>query len=132
MIRGPPRSTRTDTLCPDTTLFRSAGAPFLPGMHDDLGVADAAEHMAQIPQLAGQILEVVDLAIVDNRDAAVLVVHRLLAAGEVDDQQPAVAAADALGEMVAFRVGTPGRRAVRPRHPGAAGARPPGALKKDA
>src|SRR3546814_17148319 len=22
-IRGPPRSTRTDTLCPDTTLFRS-------------------------------------------------------------------------------------------------------------
>src|SRR3546814_9571588 len=24
MIRRPPRSTRTDTLCPDTTLFRSA------------------------------------------------------------------------------------------------------------
>src|SRR3546814_13336777 len=23
MIRGPPRSTRTDTLCPDTTVFRS-------------------------------------------------------------------------------------------------------------
>src|SRR3546814_6808963 len=26
MIRRPPRSTRTDTLCPYTTLFRSAGA----------------------------------------------------------------------------------------------------------
>src|SRR3546814_15116222 len=26
MIRRPPRSTRTDTLFPDTTLFRSAGA----------------------------------------------------------------------------------------------------------
>src|SRR3546814_20170993 len=25
MNRRPPRSTRTDTLCPDTTLFRSAG-----------------------------------------------------------------------------------------------------------
>src|SRR3546814_2926527 len=25
MIRRPPRSTRTDTLCPDTTLFRSNG-----------------------------------------------------------------------------------------------------------
>src|SRR3546814_15472549 len=28
MIRRPPRSTRTDTLFPYTTLFRSAGAPF--------------------------------------------------------------------------------------------------------
>src|SRR3546814_20627783 len=27
MIRRPPRSTRTDTLCPYTTLFRSAEAP---------------------------------------------------------------------------------------------------------
>src|SRR3546814_3008479 len=27
MIRRPPRSTRTDTLCPYTTLFRSAGLP---------------------------------------------------------------------------------------------------------
>src|SRR3546814_5342063 len=27
MIRRPPRSTRTDTLCPYTTLFRSARAP---------------------------------------------------------------------------------------------------------
>src|SRR3546814_7814983 len=27
MIRRPPRSTRTDTLFPDTTLFRSASAP---------------------------------------------------------------------------------------------------------
>src|SRR3546814_19341544 len=25
MIRRPPRTTRTDTLCPDTTLFRAAG-----------------------------------------------------------------------------------------------------------
>src|SRR3546814_9936041 len=29
MIRRPPRSTRTDTLFPYTTLFRSAGWPFL-------------------------------------------------------------------------------------------------------
>src|SRR3546814_11356937 len=27
MIRRPPRSTRTDTLCPSTTLFRSPGGP---------------------------------------------------------------------------------------------------------
>src|SRR3546814_18352664 len=31
MIRRPPRSTRTDTLFPYTTLFRSAGFRVLPG-----------------------------------------------------------------------------------------------------
>src|SRR3546814_6805459 len=38
MIRRPPRSTRTDTLCPYTTLFRSAevvGPAFLDGEGDD-------------------------------------------------------------------------------------------------
>src|SRR3546814_20755472 len=30
MTRRPPRSTRTDTLVPDTTLFRSAGASTMP------------------------------------------------------------------------------------------------------
>src|SRR3546814_10502153 len=30
MIRRPPRSTRTDTLFPDTTLFRSSGVGFEP------------------------------------------------------------------------------------------------------
>src|SRR3546814_16244434 len=33
MIRRPPRSTRTDTLFPYTTLFRSAGRPQLQGPH---------------------------------------------------------------------------------------------------
>src|SRR3546814_12313582 len=30
MIRRPPRSTRTDTLFPSTTLFRSVGVPYSP------------------------------------------------------------------------------------------------------
>src|SRR3546814_18030318 len=40
MIRRPPRSTRTDTLCPDTTLFRSEvrthmqNAFVIPSRHD--------------------------------------------------------------------------------------------------
>src|SRR3546814_8485699 len=50
MIRRPPRSTRTDTLFPYTTLFRSPGGPFgLKGDHAvrlqrpaDLGAADRA------------------------------------------------------------------------------------------
>src|SRR3546814_13170520 len=37
MIRRPPRSTRTDTLFPYTTLFRSGGGP---DRIDDLEVAD--------------------------------------------------------------------------------------------
>src|SRR3546814_17046076 len=34
MIRRPPRSTRTDTLCPYTTLFRSPGGSQLPQAQD--------------------------------------------------------------------------------------------------
>src|SRR3546814_19251888 len=30
MVRRPPRSTRTDNLCPDTTLFRSIGGHLVP------------------------------------------------------------------------------------------------------
>src|SRR3546814_20344313 len=41
MIRRPPRSTRTDTLCPYTTLFRSAGEgvakPEVPFQRDGVG-----------------------------------------------------------------------------------------------
>src|SRR3546814_3457606 len=40
MIRRPPRSTRTDTLFPYTTLFRSVGGPFRQSRHAD----DAAGH----------------------------------------------------------------------------------------
>src|SRR3546814_20921410 len=31
MIRRPPRSSRTDTLCPDTTLFQSSASSWLEG-----------------------------------------------------------------------------------------------------
>src|SRR3546814_2791753 len=40
MIRRPPRSTRTDTLFPYTTLFRSKVLPFLHGF----GGGDCAQH----------------------------------------------------------------------------------------
>src|SRR3546814_15682275 len=42
MIRRPPRATRTDTLLPYTTLFRSAGAAGAPEQHGG-GDADEAE-----------------------------------------------------------------------------------------
>src|SRR3546814_4001788 len=38
MIRRPPRSTRTDTLFPYTTLFRSLPEPTLPGLDEPYGI----------------------------------------------------------------------------------------------
>src|SRR3546814_2165560 len=43
MIRRPPRSTRTDTLLPYTTLFRSAAAP----LSTETGAAYGARRMAR-------------------------------------------------------------------------------------
>src|SRR3546814_11932593 len=47
MIRLPPRSTRTDTLFPYTTLFRSAMCPFSPAR------SATREGKAPIPSFAG-------------------------------------------------------------------------------
>src|SRR3546814_11529500 len=44
MIRRPPRSTRTDTLFPYTTLFRAGGCPRYGGRDDGEAVEDAADH----------------------------------------------------------------------------------------
>src|SRR3546814_14910870 len=56
MIRRPPRSTRTDTLFPYTTLFRSSSIPTLtngaaiPQCRDPPGIiADIGEHRIGIP-----------------------------------------------------------------------------------
>src|SRR3546814_3398214 len=63
MLRRPPRSTRTDTLFPYTTLFRSlrrSGAvPAQPGiLHGILGIADRAEHaVSQAEQAPAVALE---------------------------------------------------------------------------
>src|SRR3546814_4258984 len=51
MIRRPPRSTRTDTLFPYTTLFRSHAASLRPGMPvhvDELGVGTPLPQPAQL------------------------------------------------------------------------------------
>ena len=58
-------------------------------------------------ELALDLLEVVDLAVGDDLDRAVLVGERLLAAGEVDDREPAHGQADARQQNAAFFVGSP-------------------------
>src|SRR3546814_3354907 len=47
MIRRPPRSTRTDTLFPYTTLFRSA--EFLAALRDDLNTPLAIKRLHDMP-----------------------------------------------------------------------------------
>src|SRR3712207_6960678 len=73
MIRRPPRS----TLFPYTTLFRSAA-------QNELSVRPGAEGHAAALQLSGGRLPIVDLAVVDDRDVARLVAHRLIGLGARD------------------------------------------------
>src|SRR3546814_8302834 len=52
MIRRPPRSTRTDTLFPYTTLFRSSQAapiPKLSGLREEAAVTSVAQSTAHHP-----------------------------------------------------------------------------------
>src|SRR3546814_14762645 len=64
MIRRPPRSTRTDTLFPYTTLFRSAGIGIvLPVAVADLALLDDAIEQ-QLFQLLGQV-GVLDVGVLD-------------------------------------------------------------------
>src|SRR3546814_13984333 len=53
MIRRPPRSTRTDTLFPYTTLFRSLLIARCGRRHDGAAVECAAGHFTEIPLQPG-------------------------------------------------------------------------------
>ena len=65
--------------------------PCLPAVDDDLGVARRAESVALDLQLGAELDVVVDLAIEDDPQRAVLVAQWLLARGQVDDREPALA-----------------------------------------
>ena len=64
-------------------------AVFLVAVQDDLGVAVGLKDMALGLQLGAQVHKVEDLAVENDDDGAVLVIHGLLAGGQVDDAQPA-------------------------------------------
>jgi hypothetical protein len=69
---------------------RAVVAPLLVGVDDDLGVGLRGEGVAQLLELGAQLAVVVDLAVEDEPDRLVLVGDRLVAAGPVDDGEPAV------------------------------------------
>src|SRR3546814_2250995 len=59
MIRRPPRSTRTDTLFPYTTLFRSVPGDVQHGQRRRVkGVVISSRDMAQLPHIGGEIFAV--------------------------------------------------------------------------
>src|SRR5262249_21836955 len=69
--------------------LHAAGTPRLVGVHDHLGVAVAAELVAEHLELAPERDVVEDLAVVDELDGAVLVGDRLGAGRrQVDDLEP--------------------------------------------
>ena len=73
---------------------------------EDLGVAVGCGSGGRADSSVGaERLVVVDLAVEDDLDRAVLVADRLVAAGQVDDRQPAVDQADARLLPEAFGVG---------------------------
>src|SRR3546814_1171498 len=112
MIRRPPRSTRTDTLFPYTTLFRSldrgAGRvhrvvdAILALLHLDLGRAADPDHRHAAGQLRQPLLQllavVVGGGVLDLRpDLAAAGLDVLLLAGAVDDGGLVLGDRDALG-----------------------------------
>src|SRR5207302_11261533 len=86
--------------------LHAAFAPLAVGGEDDLGVSRAAEAVALRFELAPQLSVVVDLAVVNQLERAVLARERLVSRlAQVDDREPAKAERDTLGGIGAGAVG---------------------------
>src|SRR3546814_4924586 len=66
MIRRPPRSTRTDTLFPYTTLFRSNAAALIVGHNHPSGSADPSAADRAVTARLKQSLAMVDVRLLDH------------------------------------------------------------------
>ena len=71
-------------------MLDDAIALFLVEVEDGLGIASRSIAVPARLQAGSKVGVVVDLAVEDDPDVAVLVAHRLFAAGHVDDGQPGV------------------------------------------
>src|SRR6266567_1791327 len=69
-------------------------APLLPRVNNHLGIAFGPEAVAEAYQFRDELPIVVDLAVIDNDDAAVLVEQWLLSGRQVDDGQAPVTEAN--------------------------------------
>ena len=71
---------------------------------DRLGVAPGGEEVPAPRQVVAQVLKVVDLAVLDDRDASILVPDRLPSSADVDHGEPAHRQTDASIDQTAFVV----------------------------
>ena len=91
-------------------------------VHEHLRVAAGGEAVAAALQLGSQLSVVVDLPVLDDLDAAILVADRLVAAVEVDDREPPRREADRAVHEHALAVGaTVDHRLVHGREGGSVG-----------
>ena len=87
-------------------MFKKSLTPLLIRVHQHLDVGPTSEVVATISQLPTQRFEIVDLAVGDEMDFAVLTLDRLLSPVDVDDREPAHRKTDARQHHLAFIVGT--------------------------
>ena len=81
-------------------------APLLEAAEDDFGVGVVGdEPAAALLELAAQLGVVVDLAVEDEREVAVVAVERLVAGRDVDDREPAHPDREVLADVGALPVG---------------------------
>src|SRR6266487_241598 len=73
-------------------------------MDEDLGVGLRGEHVAGRDELLAEVAMVVDLSVLDDPYHRVLIGHRLTAALDVDDRQPAHAEGHAVEMDASFVV----------------------------
>src|SRR6516225_6154392 len=70
-------------------------------VYEHFGVAARRETVSRGQELPAQLMVIVDLAVEDDRDGAVLVGDRLVATGDVDDAQAPHAHGDAVADEIA-------------------------------
>ena len=85
---------------------KAVGVPFQKGVQHDFRVAVAGETMAPLLQLAAQLAMVINFAVVNQGEIAIVAVHRLLAGDEIDDGEPHRAEGDVISLENALLVGS--------------------------
>ena len=75
-------------------------------MNDGLGVAVGMELVTSLDQFGTELLEVVDLAVERDGDAAVSILHGLMALGDINDGKATEAHGDVVVDEIAVLVGT--------------------------
>src|SRR5262249_44965579 len=83
-----------------------AGAVVLIHMDEDFDIAAGAETVTARFELPAQIAKIIDFAVADRDDRAVLVEVRLIAGGEIDNGKPAARQSNSVAEERAAIVRT--------------------------